>query len=115
MLQAARKERAIMNFTGVPVPRTIEPAAEEFCARHDLAAALDQAIRLAEECFPSLRSEQVLLRQDPENDEEWLSLRIVVGSSVEEALRSNEQFIQKWVESIPWPARGLIRLSCNLA
>jgi hypothetical protein len=115
MLQAARKERAIMNFTGVPVPRTIEPAAEEFCARHDLAATLAQAIRLAEECFPSLQSEQVLHRQDPENDEEWLSLRIFMGGTVEDALKSYEQFIQKWVEIIPWPERGMVRLSYNVA
>jgi hypothetical protein len=104
-----------MHLTDAPVPRTIEPAAQEFCARHELTATLDRAIRLAEECFPSLRAEQVLLRQDPENDEEWLSLRIVVGSSVEESLRSYEQYVQKWVESTPWPARGLVRLSCSLA
>lgn len=104
-----------MDIPDVLLPTSVEPPALEFCCRHDLSATLNQAIRLAGACFPSIQTKQVLVREDPENDEEWLSLTIVVAGSLEEALRSYERYVQKWVETIPWPQRAMVRLSYRVA
>ncbi len=76
-------------------------AVSGFCNRHGLQALLDQAVCLARECFAKVQALEVLVREDYEKNDEWLSLRIAVGGSIEEALTSYERYVQRWVESVP--------------
>src|SRR5262249_13182205 len=115
MKGAVNSNGCIMDIPHTLLATSVEPPAREFCCQHDLSATLEQAIGLAGECFPSVRTREVLLREDPENDEEWLSLTIVVSGSIEEALRAYECYVQKWVETIPWPKRAMVRLSYRVA
>jgi hypothetical protein len=104
----------------LPLPETLAAAFSDgncgedvtaFCSRHELAGELDEALRLAQVWFPGIEALTVSVREDYENEDVWLSLKITVRAGVEEALQSYERFVQAWVETVPWPKRGLIRLS----
>ena len=96
------------------VSAPLSESVQVFAHQHGLVETLATAIQFARDCF-ALQTLEVVVRQDDENAEEWLSIRITVRGKVDEALQSYQQYVRMWVESVSWPKRGLIRLSYTLA
>ena len=100
-----------LNGTSVPM----EDGVREFCARNDLSDLLGTALQFAEEAFPPIADREVGLQHDPETGEEWVSLCLSVRADLNKALDAYMKYVRKWVEIVPEPKRGMIRLLYNLA
>ena len=89
------------------------PEAEQFVAKHRLHDELGIAVALARENFSpdQLYAE---LSEDPSSDDSWIVLRIKLRGTVESTLAAKGRYTAKWVESVPWQRRFLIRLSYHI-
>jgi hypothetical protein len=83
---------------------------KEFCRLHDLSDTLREATSLATSTFPTVQRLRVALREDPENGDRWLTVRVVARCTPGEATAAYEKFIDRWVASVPKFKRGLVRL-----
>ncbi len=75
---------------------------------------LQTAFDIIYQSFPLIRELRLLQEQDPETDEEWLLIDITVDGEMEEILDSYDDYVTKWVSSVPSSVRENIRLSYNI-
>ncbi len=75
---------------------------------------LQTAFDIIYQSFPLIRKLRLLQEQDPETDEEWLLIDITVDGEIEEILDSYDDYVKKWVSSVPSSVRENIRLSYNI-
>jgi N-6 DNA Methylase len=75
---------------------------------------LKKALDIIYQSFPLIRDLRLLQEQDPETDEEWLLIDITVDGGIEEILDSYDNYVKKWVFSVPSSVRENIRLSYNI-
>ena len=54
------------------------------------------------------------LENDPEIDEEWITLNVTVEGEIEEILDKYDKYTDNFVYEIPWPERDRIRFSYNI-
>ena len=79
-----------------------------------LSQFLHKAFDIIYQSFPLIRKLRLLQEQDPETDEEWLLIDITVDGEIEEILDSYDDYVKKWVSSVPSSVRENIRLSYNI-
>jgi hypothetical protein len=79
-----------------------------------LSQFLHKAFDIIYQSFPLIRKLRLLQEQDPETDEEWLLIDITVDGEIEEILDSYDDYVKKWVSSVPSAVRENIRLSYNI-
>jgi hypothetical protein len=82
----------------------------QYCAAHQLSAALETALRLAEETFAPVRRLEVTLEPDPEVNAEYVVLDVWPGLSAAEAFSRKQRYTHQWVRSVPPSVVGRIRL-----
>jgi hypothetical protein len=82
-----------------------------FVTRHDLQDALDLTGRLVSQHFTPIKELATLRRVDPENNDEWVMLRVTTGQALEGARQSYRRFLQEWLQSTPPETRALIRVT----
>ena len=87
----------------------------EFCARNAVLLHAEAALMTARACFADIETIKLCVRQDPEEDAEWLLVKLAVRGSRDQALASYRAYVQRWTGSVPLPQRGLVRLSYTLA
>jgi len=75
---------------------------------------LQKAFDIIYQSFPLIRELRLLQEQDPETDEKWLLIDITVDGEIEEILDSYDDYVKKWVSSVPSSVRENIRLSYNI-
>ncbi len=75
---------------------------------------LQTAFDIIYQSFPLIRELRLLQEQDPETDEKWLLIDITVDGEMEEILDSYDDYVRKWVSSVPSSVRENIRLSYNI-
>jgi len=84
------------------------------CQRGGILSELKQAVKLAEECFPSARGLRVFVDHDPEEDEsQWIIVEISAWEPVNEFLDAYNHCISVWADKIATVALAHIRLSYN--
>jgi hypothetical protein len=99
-------------------PGNVRPlGAEEisFCLCEDLTDPLLLAISLAQEYLEPVQPLEVRLEQDPESEDEWLTLGVVVAGDSDTLLAHYEKYVREWVAQVPWPEVNRIRLSYDVA
>jgi hypothetical protein len=82
-----------------------------FCDQHELDCSVRDTVRLAQRSFPPSSQVGLWLMQDPESDERWLVVNVVLRATVEEALEHYGRFVEEWVTITPAAARDRIRIS----
>lgn len=75
---------------------------------------LQTAFDIIYQSFPLIRELRLLQEQDPETDEEWLLIDITVDGEIEEVLDSYDNYVKKWISSVPSSVRKNISLSYNI-
>jgi hypothetical protein len=85
-----------------------------FCLQMGILHYLYIAIDLLQKCFPTIKKLQPQIEKDPETEEEWLILDISLEGEVDTILDDYNSYTDKWVSSVPWPERQLIRLSYDI-
>lgn len=85
-----------------------------FCEEHGLLQYLQSTIDLVEECFPSIQCLFLEKEEDPESDEEWITIDITVKGDIEGILDNYDNYITMFVSEIPWPEREKIILIYNI-
>jgi hypothetical protein len=99
-------------FTSNPEQISQADEVARFCKAHGLCDYLETAKRFARECLGSTRMTCELM-QDVETDDQWIVLRADVHGSVESIVAATKNYTAKWVASVPWPERFMIRLLFN--
>jgi len=87
----------------------------EFCRRHGLLQALLTAIALVETSFFLVDVTGIEIDEDPETGERWATINIDVVGDIESVLDQYDKYSERWVNSVQWPERGMIRLSYDIA
>jgi hypothetical protein len=114
-LSAARRE-----LRGLPVRCTlwgeeIDADVLDFCSRESLLDYLPLALELVGECFPSARALRVQVEQDPETDDEWLTLNFTVHGETDDILDQHDEYTDRWISAVPWPESDKICLCYEVA
>jgi hypothetical protein len=86
-----------------------------FCARHKVLLHAEAALTTILACFSNIESIKLCVRQDPDEDAEWLLFKVVVRGTREQAFDAYRSYVRRWTGSVPLPERGLVRLSYTLA
>jgi hypothetical protein len=98
--------------------RTSEPTwpgeVRAFCRRHALTSQLRHALALAREQFPNRLGLGLHLRQDPEDGQQWVEIKVDTPGPVREVLAARLAYLSRWVAAAPPDARPRVRLSCNI-
>ena len=106
-----------MDITTVaPRPKTnqdFSEAVSSYCREQGLREQVANAIDLVQQVFSSIEAISVNLAEDPDGEDERVVIGVSVASSADKAFAEYEQFVTLWVDSAPWAARRLIRLSYN--
>ena len=87
---------------------------DAFVRRHDLAADVATARRLALEEFRPASEPRVGLETDPETGEQWVEIAVSVAAEPPEALDAYHRYTQRWLASAAAPAVPLVRLAFDL-
>ncbi len=92
----------------------VSPEVGSFCSQNGILQYVRPTISLIEKCFPTLKEYHLEIENDPESDEEWLTIDITVEGEVKEILKNYNSYITMFVSEIPWPEREKIILSYNI-
>lgn len=95
----------LASSLGKPMPAEVR----EVCDRlgiHDVVAI---ALRLIEKHF---QPEQICYEplHDPEEDHEWLGIRVIVRCSVDEVLKKDNELTREWMELVPQDKLDLVAI-----
>lgn len=96
------------------VNAVMSEAVGRFCAKHELTAPLESAIRLAETVFAPVNQLRVDVETDPETDDSTVVIGVTVVMGVEEAVRRKREFTRRWVEISSPAMRERVRLVYDL-
>ena len=72
---------------------------------------LNIALEIIHESFPSIRQWSLDLEQDPETDEKYILIDIVVEGAEGEILDAYDKYVDSWVVKSPDYIREIIKLS----
>jgi hypothetical protein len=95
------------------VGQSLPKAVSAYCREHGIRADVFNAIDLVRQVFSSIAAIQVDLAEDPDGEDVRIVIEVNVANSAEKAFAEYDQFVTRWVDTAPWPARRLIRLSYN--
>lgn len=85
-----------------------------FCERHSLFDHLTKALERAKESFTIIGGPVISWEQDPEEEDEYLVVRVKVQGTVSECVESNRRFLRAWGKVASLPEVRLIRLIPSL-
>jgi hypothetical protein len=85
-----------------------------FCQANNVQAELERAIGLVKHYFPESKI-RVRLKDDHEDEGQWVVVNVVVRSEPEEVARLYREALHEWARTVPWPASAMIRLTYSLA
>jgi hypothetical protein len=89
---------------------SLAPDVQRFCAEHDLAPHVQDALRLAQAVFQPVAPMTIELNVNPETVEEWLIILVPVAGSPAEVVRRQVEFTPRWIDTAPQAAREKIRV-----
>ena len=92
----------------------LTPHVREFCSQKGISEYLKTTLNIINESFPPVRELRLLKEQDPETEEQWLSIDITVDGSIEDILEGYDHYVDQWVASAPESVRENIRLSYSV-
>ena len=84
---------------------------DRFCAGRDLIPHLKDAIGLARRAFPGYSRLSLQVQKDPESEDEWVDVNVVVGANDSQALEHYEQWVTDWVQATGPEAHDVIHLT----
>ena len=122
-----RQRRVPFDFTGYdPLLTTSKQTPKEqletqlnqniidLSIQKSLRKYLQTAFDIIYQSFPLVRDVRLLQEQDPEKDEEWILIDITVDGEIEEILDGYDDYIKRWVSSVPSSVRENIGLSYSI-
>ena len=86
----------------------------EFCERHALFGHLAKFLELVREFFTIVGEPVIEWDHDPENDDEYLVIKIQVQGSLSECVDAERYFARAWAQFAKLPEVRLIRLDPDL-
>jgi hypothetical protein len=89
--------------------------AVEFNRQNQLTKSLETCLQFARRHLSYLGKANIYLSQDPEDDQQWLVVRVKTPGPAPQAANAYESYLRDWVASVDWERRKLIRLSCTIA
>ncbi len=89
----------------------LAPEVTDFCDKKGISRYLKTAIDIIRRSFLSIKEMEFIIEQDPEIDNEWLLIDIIVDGTAEELLTAYDKYIEQWVSTAPESARENIKLS----
>ena len=85
-----------------------------FCAEQSLINYLGSAEDLIKKHFPTVHEINFSTEYDPETPDRWVSADIKVSGEINQIIEWEDSFVKEWVNSVPYPEREKIRLSCDI-
>jgi len=85
-----------------------------FSNEHRLDEYLAVAMQTARACFPGLLDLKFSKELDPEDNDEWIEMTVIV-SDEENFLPQYREYNKQFVKQTPWPERTKIRLNFEFA
>lgn len=85
-----------------------------FCEQHHLLRTLEEAVRLARECFNSIGEFRIVLEPDLETDDHYVVIDLGLEGALDMAMEQYQSYTERWVASAPAEDRHLIRLVFDL-
>ena len=101
-------KRAKTQGIGIP------PEVQQFCVENDLSGALDLAQKFVKRCFSGIQVIKLRLVVDPEDDEKWVEINIIVPDT-DNFLTEYNNYTRLLVAEIPWPERNMLRFNFSFA
>jgi hypothetical protein len=83
----------------------------DFIRRMDIAELVKQARQIAAEVFPKVISIHLEISHDPEEDAEWVAVRVKADACVADLLAAYRQYTERWVRESPPAKRYLVCLT----
>lgn len=102
----------IRNNVSVDIAR--ETDAIRYCAENSLIKYLAIAESLIKVHFPTVKKIYASLEHDPELLDSWVVMTVQISGEIDEVIDWEDNFIEEWVENIPYPESEKIRLSCDI-
>ena len=75
---------------------------QQFCIENNLSGALDLAQKFVIRCFSGIQALKLRLVVDPEDDEKWVKINIIVPDTAN-FLTEYNNYTRLLVAEIPWP------------
>jgi hypothetical protein len=86
-----------------------------FCLEHKLTDKLALVVDLMNQAFPDAQRVTVGLEQDPESDDRYVMVDVVVHGPAKEVHRRHHDCALQIMNVLPWPQWPLIRTIYTLA
>ena len=85
-----------------------------FCDRRGIRGVFQQAVQFAHAAFAPVERLEAEVRQNPETDDEWVVLRVVVRADRVNVSAARKKYTAEWIASVPESLRFLIRVSPDI-
>lgn len=85
-----------------------------FCRNQSLIKYLDLAEDLIKRHFATVQKIVFSMGYDPEIPDKWVNADIKVIGEIDQVIEWENSFVNEWVNSVPYPEREKIRLSCDI-
>lgn len=97
---------ATVNSATLLLPKNNYSGGSEACVRdyiksHNLEAAVEKTINLAQAELPSGSRTELFLSNDGESEDTWLLIHLIVNAPRNQLFDLYDRFMDIWVESIP--------------
>ena len=97
-------KRAKIQEVGIP------HEVQQFCVENNLSEALSLAQKFVKYCFSGIQALKLRLVVDPEDDEKWVEINIIVPDT-DNFLTEYNNYTRLLVAEIPWPERNMLRFN----
>lgn len=84
------------------------------CQDQSLIKYLGLAENLIKKHFSTARKITFFIQYDPETSDKWVVAEAEILGEVDQVIEWENNFVQEWVASVPYPEREKIRLSCDI-
>lgn len=85
-----------------------------FCQDQSLIKYLGLAENLIKKHFSTACKITFYLKYDPETSDKWVGVDTEISAEIDQVIEWENNFVQEWVASVPYPEREKIRLSCDI-
>lgn len=94
---------------------SIAPEVNDFCAAHDLSAALDHTIAHLSRAFPEAEKIAVGVEQDPDSHHRWILVDVLIAGRAAEVHSAFTECALNLGLALAWPACTRIHTTYTLA
>src|SRR6266513_1489676 len=85
----------VVDSTGLGSPQISEEV-PPFCRAHKIEADFGMAVQSATRAFPKCDKLEVFLKQDPDDEREYIAIKITTHGTVKSFLQKYDQCIADW-------------------